>query len=54
MFNIVGFGGFDGSVYFRDMSGFVVYDVSLIDFKEVFDVVCNSVEFLNMVLMLFF
>jgi hypothetical protein len=45
-----GFGGFDGSAYSRDVTGFLAEDVGPENTKEVFDVARNSVELLNTVL----
>lgn len=45
-----GSGGFDGSAYSRDVTGFLAEDVGPENTKEVFDVARNSVELLNTVL----
>lgn len=45
-----GSGGFDGSAFPRDVTGFPAEDVGPENTKEVFDVARNSVELLNTVL----
>lgn len=45
-----GSGGFDGSAFPRDVTGFLAEDVGPENTKEVFDVARNSVELLNTVL----